>query len=263
MRKIEQNEIVRRKLSRARKSPAKAYMDFSVGNEGFGYFLKYEILNLFLGSLPGSFGLFFRKMLYPSLLKKVGKGVIIGRSVVFRHPRKIEIGNNVTIDDYCLIDARGSGDEGVVLEDEVILNRNCCLNAKTGSIKLGKRTSLGSYSSITSMERVEFGEAVLTGGGCYFSSGSYSFSDPREAIMDQDIYSKGEIRIGAKSYFGARASVVGGVKIGEGAVIGACSLVMKNVAPGSIVGGVPAKVLKTRDISFDEAIRRGATRARQ
>jgi acetyltransferase-like isoleucine patch superfamily enzyme len=252
MRKIEQNEIVRERLRRARNSPAKSYLEFSIGNEAFSYFVKYEILNLLIGSLPGSFGLFFRKMLYPGLLKKVGKGLIIGRSVVFRHPKKIEIGNNVTIDDYCLIDARGSGDEGIVLEDEVIVNRNCCLNAKTGSIKLGKRTSLGSYSSITAMERVEFGEAVLTGGGCYFSSGSYSFSDPREAIMDQNIYSKGEIRIGAKSYFGARASVVGGVEIGEGAVIGACSLVMKNVASGSVVGGVPAKVLKTRDILSNE-----------
>jgi acetyltransferase-like isoleucine patch superfamily enzyme len=144
------------------------------------------------------------------------------------------------------------GMKGSCLEDGVIVNRNCCLNAKAGPIKMGRRTSLGSYSSITSMEKVEFGEAVLTGGGCYFSSGSYSYADPREAIMDQDIYSKGEISIGSKSYFGARASVVGGVQVGEGAIIGACSLVMKDVEAGSVVGGVPAKVLKSRDILLDE-----------
>lgn len=246
MKKIDHSEIVRTRLKSSRKSIVRSYIEFSAGNEGLFYFLKYELLTILVGSLPGAIGFFLRKILYPTLFKRVGNSFIIGRSVVLRHPKKIEIGDNVTIDDYCLIDARGAGDEGIVLEDEVIINRNCCINAKTGSIKLGKRTSLGSYSSITALERVEFGEAVLVGGGSYFSSGSYSFDDPKEAIMDQDLYSKGPIRIGAKSYFGARSSIVGGIDIGEGAVIGACSLVIKNVSPGSVVAGVPARVLRTR-----------------
>jgi acetyltransferase-like isoleucine patch superfamily enzyme len=251
MTKIDETQIIRKRLLRSRKSPIKSYIEFTIGDEGFLFFLKYELLITLIGFIPGATGLFLRRVLYRTLLKKVGKGAIIGRSVVLRHPRKITLGDHVTIDDYCLIDARGSGEDGVVLESEVILNRNCSLKAKTAPIRLGKRTSIGEYSSITSLEGVAFGEAVLTGGGCYFSSGNYAFDDPKAPIMDQGVFSKGPIKVGSKSYFGARSSVVGGVAIGEGAVIGACSLVIKDVEPGSVVAGVPAKVIKRREVWLD------------
>lgn len=252
--KIDDSKIIRKRLKSARKSPFKAYIEFTTGDEGFWYFLKYELLTTLIGSLPGAIGLFLRRIFYRGLFKKVGKGMIIGRSVILRHPSKIELGDNVTIDDYSLIDARGSGSAGVVLGSEAIINRNCSLKAKAGPIRIGKRTSVGEYSSVTSLEGVDFGESVLIGGGCYFSAGNYSFEDPKAPIMDQGIFSKGPIKIGSKSYFGARSSVVGGVKIGEGAVIGACSLVIKDVSAGSVVAGVPAKILRKRDVWLENVV---------
>jgi acetyltransferase-like isoleucine patch superfamily enzyme len=58
------------------------------------------------------------------------------------------------------------------------------------------------------------------------------------------LYSKGGVRIGDRVWIGSKVSILPGVEIGEGAVIGANSVVSKDVPPFSIVGGVPARVLK-------------------
>ena len=58
--------------------------------------------------------------------------------------------------------------------------------------------------------------------------------------------SKGDIIIGNDVWIGVNATIMGGVKIGDGAVVGACSLVTKDVPPYAVVGGVPAKIIKYR-----------------
>ena len=60
-------------------------------------------------------------------------------------------------------------------------------------------------------------------------------------------YIRKEIRIEDFVWFGTRVTVIGNVRIGEGAIIGACSVVTKDVPPLAIVGGNPAKVIKYRD----------------
>ena len=247
MREIDNNQIIKKRLLKAQESPFKTYKDFVVGDVAFSKFILYELLIALLGAKAGAPGFYLRRKFYRLLFKKVGKNLIIGRNVVIRHPDKIIIGDNVTIDDNSLIDARGSGPEGLIIEDNVIVNRNCMLQAKSGPIKLGKRTSIGSYSMITSLDGVEFGEAVLTGGRCYFSAGAYHFDIPELPIMDQGPYAKGPIKIRKNSYFGAGAMIVGGIKIGAGAVIGAGAIVVKDVQEGSIVAGNPAKVLRYRN----------------
>lgn len=241
MKEISSNKIIRKKLENAQHSPVRTYIDLTVGNVRFSRFLLYEFLTCLLGPIPGGLGFLLRKMFYPMLFKKVGTGMIIGRNVVIRHPDKIELGDYVTIDDNSLIDARGSGSFGVVIENNVIINRNCMIQAKAGPIKLGKRTSIGSNSAVVSMDGVEIGEAVLTGGGCYFSSGVYHTGDQEKAIMDQGAYSKGPIRIGAKALIGTGVTVLDGVTIGEGAVIGAGAVVTKDIPSYAVAIGIPAK----------------------
>jgi acetyltransferase-like isoleucine patch superfamily enzyme len=219
-------------------------MDLTVGEVEFFHFLMYEILTFFLGPLPGGAGFFLRKKFYPRLFRNVGKGLIIGRNVVIRHPDKITLGDNVTIDDNCLLDARGAGPNGMVLEDGVIINRNCMIQAKSGPIRIGRRTSLGSNSVVVSLGGIDFGEAVLAAGGIYISAGGYNFDDPEVPIMDQGAYTKGPITIGARSWLGTCAIVLDGVKIGAGAVIGAGSVVTKDISENSVAVGVPAKVIK-------------------
>lgn len=63
------------------------------------------------------------------------------------------------------------------------------------------------------------------------------------------VKSKGKITIGNDVWIGYGVTILSGVNIGDGAVIGACALVIKDVAPYTIVGGIPAKIIKKR---FDD-----------
>lgn len=246
MKQIDKTDIIRDKISKSKTSPLKVYRELTVGDTGLLKFLYYELITFLLGPMPGGLGFFLRKKFYPKLFRRVGQGFILGRNVVIRHPQNIVIGDFVTIDDNCLIDGRGAGEDGLVFEDQVIINRNCMIQAKTGHIKLGRRTSIGSNSVIVSMSGVEIDEALLTAGNCYISAGVYAFDDIKTPIMDQMAYSKGPIKVGKNSWFGTGVTVLDGVKIGEGAVIGASSVVNKDIPDFAIAFGTPAKVYKIR-----------------
>lgn len=243
---INSEKLIRHKLSAGRDSPFRTYKDLTVGEASVGRFLLYELLTMVLGPMPGGIGFLLRKKLYPSLFRSVGGGLIIGRNVVIRHARNIVIGNDVTIDDNSLIDGRGAGEAGLVLEDEVIINRNCMVQAKGGAIRLGRRTTLGSNSVVISTAGVEFGEAVMSAGNCYVSAGAYRVDGQPAAIMDQDAYSDGPIVIGDGAWLGTGVIVLDAVSVGRGAVIGANAVVNKDIPDNSIAVGVPAKVLRFR-----------------
>lgn len=243
---IEKGHLFRDKLAEAQTSPFRTYMDLTVGNAGFAHFTLYEFLTTFLGPLPGGLGFLLRKKFYRRLFRHCGRGLILGRNVVVRHGKRIELMDGVTIDDNSLIDGRGAGDAGVVLEEGVIINRNCMIQAKSGPIHFGPRTSIGCNSVIVSTAGVELGEAVLCAGGCYISAGAYHMEDKDAAIMDQGAYSKGPIKIGDRVWIGTGAIILDGVTIGSGAVIGAGSVVTKDIPENAIVAGVPAKVIRIR-----------------
>lgn len=247
MKTIDRPSIIRQKLANGQASPFKTYVDLTVGREGAAHFISYEILTSVLGPMPGGLGYLLRKLLYPRLFAKVGRGLIIGRNVVIRHPRKIVLGDNVTIDDNSILDGRGAGEGKLILEDSVLINRNCMILAKSGPIRIGRRSSLGSNSVIVSMDGVELGEAVLTAGGCCISAGAYQFEDTGKAVMDQEAYTSGPIRIGANAWLGTRVTILDGVQIGQGAVIGAATLVVKDIPANAVAVGVPAKVVRMRD----------------
>jgi acetyltransferase-like isoleucine patch superfamily enzyme len=243
---INKDKIIREKLKKGRTNPLRTYMELTAGATSRLGFIKYEIITSLLGGIPGGLGFFLRKIFYPGLFKKVGRGFIIGRHVVIRHPGQITIGDDVTIDDNCLIDARGAGVAGMVLEDGVIINRNCMVQAKEGPIRIGRRTSLGSNSLVVSLGGVDIGEAVLTAAGCYISAGAYEFSNLETPVMDQGVYTKGPIRIGAKSWLGTRVVVLDGVSIGPGTVVGAGAVVTTDLPENSVAIGVPAKIVRYR-----------------
>ena len=97
------------------------------------------------------------------------------------------------------------------------------------------------------MSGVELGEAVLTAGGCAISAGLYSFDEIGKPIMDQKVYSKGPIEIGDYTWLGTNVTIVDGVKIGKGVVVGALSLVNKDIEDYAIAVGIPAKIIRKRD----------------
>lgn len=244
---IEKGIIFRDKLKDVRKSPLSTYMDLTSGDRNPYRFFLYEFKTACLGSVPGGIGFFLRKIFYPRLFQACGNGLLIGRNVVIRHPQKIALGANVTIDDNCLIDARGAGENGLIIEADAIVNRNTMIQSKSGPVRIGKGTSIGSNSVLVSLGGVNIDESVLIAGGVYISAGAYNFANKDVPIMDQSSYTKSPITIGAGAWVGTGAIILDGITIGKGAVIGAGAVVTKDVPEHSIAVGVPARIVKRVD----------------
>ena len=150
---INKASLARQKLADARSSPFRGYVELTAGNVGLARFALYELLTSVCGPMPGGLGLILRRKLYPRLFKETGRALVVGRSLVLRHPDRIELGDHVVIDDNSLVDGRA----GIRLDDDVIINRNCVLKAKTGPIRVGRRTTIGANSVIVSLSGVEIG----------------------------------------------------------------------------------------------------------
>ena len=255
-------QTVRERLDGSEQSALRAYRDLVVGDAGgAGHLALYELLTSTAGLAPGGLGLLLRRQLYPHLLGAVGRGPIFGRSLTIRHPRRIRLGDRVTVDDYALLDARGAGDDGLRLGDHVIVNRNAMLRCKAGPIAVGAESIIGSNSSIVSLSGVALGEAVLLASNCCISAGAYPTEDPSTRMLDQGAYSKGPIRIGDDVWIGTGAMILGRVTVGAHAIVAAGAVVTRDVPEGVIVGGMPARVIRSRGRADDRTLGRQRTGA--
>lgn len=138
--------------------------------------------------------------------------------------------------------------------------------------KCGDRVIFDPISSNITYESVEIGKCVFIGGRAWFSSdlqnpiriGSYVMFGPSVTLLcgDHEIHQKGipmyfarkdnllkpcgRITIENDVWIGANATILKGVRVGEGAIIAAGSIVTKDVSPYTIVAGIPAKEVKQR-----------------
>jgi galactoside O-acetyltransferase len=87
---------------------------------------------------------------------------------------------------------------------------------------------------------------------CVLVAFSHGFRDLNIPMIDQP-YEDAAIIIDDDVWIGANCTITKGVRFGKGCIVGANSLVTKDVEPYSIVGGVPAKVIGTRKLSVDVA----------
>ena len=236
---------VQEQLFASGRSSREKYQDLVVGRPGFGALAKYELVVLLSQSVPGAAGLALRKTMYPWLLGSCGRGVAFGQNVVLRHPHKIHIGNNVVIDDNCLVDAKGETNLGIRIGDGVFIGRNTILSCKNGDIHLADGANLGFNCEVFSASRVTIGRHVLIAAYAYVIGGDHDFSDPAKAVISQSRVSAG-VSIGDGVWIGAGAKILDGVAIGDNAVVGAAAVVRESVPPNSIAVGIPARVVGSR-----------------
>lgn len=115
-------------------------------------------------------------------------------------------------------------------------------------IFIGNQCNLGRNNKITATNSIEFGDGVLTGGYVTITDnnhGKFSAEELAVAPDDRPIYSKGGIVIGKNVWIGEKATILGNVHIGEGAIVAANAVVTKDVPANSIVAGVPARVVRS------------------
>jgi acetyltransferase-like isoleucine patch superfamily enzyme len=232
-------------LFASRGSSRQKYAALVVGRPGWGALLKYELVQQASQNVAGALGLALRKVMFPWLLGACGRNVIFGQNVVLRHPHKIRIGDDVVIDDNCLLDAKGTTNQGITIGSGVFVGRNAILSCKDGDITLGDRANLGFNCELFSASRVTIGKDTLIAAYCYVIGGDHDVTDPSRPVLEQGRRSKGII-VGDGAWLGAGAKILDGVTIGDRAIVGAGSVVRQPVPDGAVAVGVPARVIPDR-----------------
>lgn len=127
---------------------------------------------------------------------------------------------------------------GMRIDEPIFIDRGFkCINPK--NIEIEKYVSLGHDNHIWAFNSVKIGRYVQTAKDLLIISGSHDVAS-YENLTNQDVV------IGAGCWIGARVTILGGVKIGKGCVIGACSLVKNDIPDWSVAVGIPAKIISKR-----------------
>lgn len=120
-----------------------------------------------------------------------------------------------------------------------------CRILAPGGVSIGNHVYINHNTDIYGQGGVEIGNYVLIGPNSNILSVNHAFRDWTQPIASQGITTK-KVRIEDDVWICANVTVIPGVKIGRGSIIGANALVAKDVEPYSIMGGVPAKLIKKR-----------------
>lgn len=228
-------------------SPARRYALLAVGTTRWGPVLRYELVTLCCAGLPGALGYWLRRRLYRMIVGRLGRNVTIGRNVTLRGGARIEIGDDVVIEDDCVLDARGAA-ASIRLGRGVLLARRTIVRARDGVIEIGAGSDIGSNCIIGTDSRVDIGREVLIAAYAYIvAGGNHRHDDLEVPILRQGVFSKGGVRIGDGAWLGARVTVLDGVCIGPGSIVGAHALVNRDLPSQVIAQGVPAVVARRRD----------------
>jgi len=179
-----------------------------------------------MNKIESLFYYIFKYWYYKIILGNLGK-----RSRIFK-VNKIEKPGNIFIGDR------------VTLFKHAWLAANPLTNAKTCKLIIGDGTSIGNYSHIYATSRIEFGENVLLADKVYISDNLHSFENISLPVIQQPIKQLRDVYIGDGSWLGENVCVIG-ASIGIGSVIGANSVVTKDIPDYCVAVGAPARVIKT------------------
>lgn len=157
-------------------------------------------------------------------LKKFGDRVFISRYARFYYPETITIGNNVRIDDFC------------ILSGNIILGSNIHISAYV-ALYGAKGILLENYTGIS--PRCSLFSAMDDFSGKYLIGPIHPY--------ELTNVTGGKIVLKQYSQIGAHCVVFPNVTIGEGSVVGACSLITKSLDDWGIFAGIPAKWIKPRE----------------
>lgn len=238
---------VHKKLMDKGKSSFNKYREIFLGERSVWKFLKYEVIIFLFSWIPGALGLFLRNIFYPLLLGKVGKGAAFGHHVTLRHPHKISVGDNSFIDDYAVLDAKGKHNKGIIIGKNVFLGRNTILSCKEGDIEIMDYANISANCSLLSETSIKVGKYSFLAGHCYLvGGGNHSFERTDIPIMFQPSLTKGGINIKEDAWLGASVTVLDGVTVGQGCIIGAGAMVNKSISDYYLAVGVPAKEIRKR-----------------
>ncbi len=211
---------------------------------GIGRLLLEQSSQALLSWLPTPLGVVGRALGYSILWQShSNRMVFIEDGTQFLYMSQIHFGKGVYIDRQCRLHAS---------QAEIFLGDNCRVmfgsyictytsDSRPGEgIVAGPNCWFGIHSTVSSGQGGIFmGENVLIGPGAILVTGNHEYRAGGQ-LVDKRYFGK-PITIGNNVWIGANATILGGVTIGDHAVIAAGAVVIKDVGQGKVVGGVPAK----------------------
>ena len=112
-----------------------------------------------------------------------------------------------------------------------------------GRIAIGTGTFLNLGVMVAAMDLVRIGDHCMLANGCMVTDADHRFDDPGRPVTWQGFRSRGPTQVGDNVWCGANVVITSGVTVGERCVLGANSVVTRDVPPFSIAAGAPARVI--------------------
>ncbi len=163
----------------------------------------------------------------------VGKNSFLDATVQVLGWRNVRIGQDCVIGEYTWLNVNHR--EG---EEAAILIEDSCFVGRRNFFSAARRIRLGAY--------------CLTGTDCRFLGANHVFTSPFVPYIKSGVTTEGVIDIGVNCWLGADVTVLGNVRIGHGSIIGACTVVTRDIPPFSLAVGNPARVLRRYDAGRGE-----------
>jgi acetyltransferase-like isoleucine patch superfamily enzyme len=152
-------------------------------------------------------------------------------------------------------------DDGrLTIGKNTLLEPGCWITiADEGRVRIGEGCFLNLHTMIASQNEVTIGDNTMFANHCFVSDASHKYDNPSIPVTWQGFDSKGPTRIGSNCWFGIGCVVTTGVTIGDRCVVGANSVVTRDLPEGVIAAGAPAKVIRPIDFGAGEDTTRLAT----
>lgn len=163
----------------------------------------------------------------------------------YEYANQISLADNVRIARGALLRANSCSAKALQIGNDCSLLEQTALCCNDGSIRLGDRVWLGQQTLVFGNGGVDIGNDVLIAPHCCINTVSHGFSRTDIPINAQPL-SRAPITIEDDVWLGIGVCILQGVTIGKGCIVGAHSLVNKDLPAGSIVHGSPARVVTTR-----------------
>ncbi|MCU0430083.1 MAG: acyltransferase [Cytophagaceae bacterium] len=174
--------------------------------------------------------------------------LMLGESVKFNYVSGIRLGKMVSIGDYSFLS--GLGTDGLRIGDHSSIgafSRLICSSnfQRLGiGIRIGKHVGIGEYAFIGGAGGVSIGDECIIGQYLSCHPENHEYQNLKVPIRLQGCTRKG-ITIGPNCWIGAKVTILDGVEIGQHCVIAAGSVVTKSFPSYSVIGGVPARILRS------------------
>lgn len=193
-------------------------------------------------------GCFFRGCKVIFLLRKP-KGMMLGKNVSFFNSSKIKWGKFLRLGNQVYIS--GLSKNGIHFGNNVSIGAfsrvvvSTSLNNIGDKIVIGNNVGIGEFAYLGGAGGLEIGDECIVGQYLSCHPENHNHQDTLISIRHQGVSRKG-IKIEKNCWIGSKVTILDGVEIGAGCIIGAGSVVTKSFPKNSIIGGVPAKLLKSR-----------------